>query len=140
MARTTSGAVIGILLDDYDAENTPDVTPFIETASAMTDDLNSYAIARSITLSATKLELIERWLAAWAYCQSDQPYIQKSTGESSATFQGKSGLKLDSNKYGQTATVLDSSGYLTSLNSTFTVDAFWLGKPVSQQIPYDQRN
>lgn len=140
MARTNAQAVQGILLKDYDNVDKPSLSPFIDTASSIVDDLVSAAGDRGITVSAAKAELIERWLAAHCYVQSDQTFAEKETERASAAYHGVTGMRLESSKYGQTALAIDTSGILNSLSSGMTVRALWLGKPPSQQVPYHNRD
>jgi hypothetical protein len=39
MVRTTTGAVQGILGSDYDSRRSPDLSPRIETAATLVDDI-----------------------------------------------------------------------------------------------------
>lgn len=140
MARTTAAAVKLVLAGgkDYDTDNAPDLTPYIDTASALVDDVDTCATARGYTLSSTRLELIERWLAAHAYALSDQPYASKATDRASATFQGQTGMNLDATKYGQMAKSLDTSGCLASAGRKARL--LWGGLPPSQQTDYVDRD
>lgn len=145
MARTTSTAVIAVLLDDYGPRGDgtlPDLTAFVETASAVVDDVEDCAAARDRTLGSTRLELIERWLAAHFYAVSDQPYRSKSTADASATFQGDTAMYFEATKYGQTAMRLDPSGCLAAIGGAAPARAraFWLGKPPSEQTDYEDRD
>lgn len=144
MARTTADAVKALMAPggDYDLILEPDLTPFIDTASSVVDDVAECAANKGKTLSATKLELIERWLAAHFYQQSDQGYTQRSTLRASGSFQGKTEMYLESTKYGQTASNLDPSRCLDVIaNGTRKVaGGFWLGKPKSEQINYEDRD
>lgn len=146
MARTTSSLVQGILLSDYGPDeegNLPSLTPFIDTASSIVDDLVDYATSKGVSLGVSKLEIIERWLAAHAYVQSDQAYSYKQTSKAAATFQGKTDLGLMNSKYGQMALTLDSSGYLAAIlegGGIIEVTALWLGKAPSEQTDYLSRD
>lgn len=143
MARTTSELVQGLLLSDYGPTRsgaTPSLTPFIDTASAIVDQVATCATAKGSTLTSTQLELIERWLAAHAYCQSDQPYAEKKTQEASAVYQGRTGMNLDGTKYGQMAQTLDPTGCLSTLSKRNRVRAIWLGKAPSAQTDYPDRD
>jgi hypothetical protein len=137
VSRTTAALVKGVLMRDYDALEGPDLTPFIDTASAIVD----MVAAQDAPPGATLLELIERWLAAHCYCMSDQPYAQTKTESTGATFQGTTGMHLTATKYGQTAIALDTTGYLAGLGVGRRRASFaWLGKRPSEQIPYDERS
>lgn len=147
MPRTTSGAVQGLLMDDYGRRadlTLPDMSPYIETASAFVDDVVACAARKSppLSIGAARLELIERWLAAHCYASVDQPYTSKSQGGASASFQGQTGFYLEGTKYGQMASRLDSTGCLEAIASQQkkTASGAWLGKPVSEQIDYTSRD
>lgn len=144
MARTSSASVQALLLPgrDYDTDDAPSLTPFIDTASAIVDDVDECATDRGYTLGSTRLELIERWLAAHFFQQSDQGYASKSTAGASASFHGQTKMYLESTKYGQTAVRLDKSGCLQAIASEErkAVQADWLGKPPSTQTDYSERD
>lgn len=124
-ARTTSDLVKGVLLADWGDGN--DLTPFIAAASALVDRVNSCAALKKYTLSSAELELIERWLAAHIYVQSDQNERSKGAGKGSANFQGSTGMQIDGSKYGQTAQLLDTSGCLTNIAKRQVASFGWLG-------------
>lgn len=145
MARTTAEAVKALLTPggDYDLVNNPSLTPFIESATLIVNRISAAATAASKSLNADEKEMIERWLAAHFYVMSDQNYTSRSTAGASGSFQGQTGSYLEASKYGQMAISLDYSGMLYSLTSgpnRRTAKATWLGKPVSQQIDYEDRN
>lgn len=138
--RTTSAAVLGILNLDYDSANAPSLTPFIETAALIVDRLVTCASGKNATFSTDEKEMIERWLAAWAYAMNDKPLQQKSTADASGTFVGQTGKQFDANYYGQMAQSLDPTGCLKDLMKPLTlVKIDWLGKVPSDQTPYEQR-
>jgi hypothetical protein len=144
MARTTEAAVQSLLSTggDYDANTSPSLTAFVDTATLIIDRVKALAIVRDDPLTDAELELVERWLAAWAYCQSDQPYSSKGEGGANGSFQGQTGMYLEANKYGQTALVLDHSGALSALTSgggRNTASTFWGGRTPRNQTPYDFR-
>ena len=142
MARTTSTLVRAILDTggDYDTQELPSLTPFIDTASAIVDRVEACAIAKGLTLSSTELELIERWLSAHCYGQSDQPYSSRSTAGASGSFQGQTAMRFEGTKYGQMALSLDYSGCLDAIGKRQFASAFWLGKRPSAQTDYVQRD
>lgn len=145
MPRTTSPEVEAILRPgsqggDYDDDNEPSLEPYIATASALVDRVATCATNKGITLSATELELIERWLAAHCYCLSDQTYASKSTEGASASFHGQTGMAIESTRYGQMALTLDVSGCLMALSKRQVASAGWLGKSDPDKLTYDQRN
>lgn len=140
MPRTTELAVQKVLLDDYDAGDGYDMTPFIETASSMVDDLEAWGLGNNEPMAAAKLELIERWLSAHFYKTPDRPFQAAKTGDASATYQGQTGKGLEATYYGQTAVSLDPTGMLITLGEPRgTADLDWLGKVPDDQIPYWER-
>lgn len=137
--RTTADKVAAILGGDWDG-NRP-LVPFIDSVNGL--------VSKAVTLSATQpfgpigtetAEILERWLAAWAYAMSDRPLDQKSTGRASGSFSGKTAMHLDANTYGQTAMVLDVTGTLRALNEGRVASVAWLGKPPSEQTDYEDRD
>jgi hypothetical protein len=140
MAYTSQLSVKEVLLADYDAANCPSLQPFIDAANVIVLRMIPLAAARKVFLSNAELRIIETWLAAHFYAQSDQPYASRSTLNGSGQFQGRTDMYLESTKYGQTAMRLDTSGVLDALNKRKVAGLQWLGKPPSSQIPYDQRS
>lgn len=123
-----------------DTTATIDVTPFIEAASILVDQVNTCALARGVTLSGAQLKKIEAYLAAHLYAFRDPQYQSKSTERASATFYGQTGMALDFTPWGQMAKVLDTSGCLAAMASSARASAVWLGKPKSGQIDVEQRD
>lgn len=143
MARTTSTLVQGVLVNDYGPDyqdNYPSLDPYIDTASAIVDRVAACAIDRDMTLSSTELEILERWLAAHCYTQMDQTFASPSTEGASASFHGQTGMGFEGSKYGQMALRLDWSGCLQIIDKRQFAGGIWLGKPVSEQTPYDSRD
>lgn len=145
MARTNAGSVQRLLGDDYGAQESgtlPDLSGFIDTACLIVSRVAACARQRNpaATLSDAELEMMERWLSAHFYVQSDQNYASKSTGGASGQFQGQTGMHLEGSKYGIAALDVDFSGCLTALSKRQVARAFWLGKPPSEQIPVEQRD
>lgn len=144
MARTTDVLVKKVLAPgrDYDTVNNPSLQPFIEAASSVVDDVVTCATRKGKTLTSTKLELIERWLAAHLYQMSDEGYTSRSTMSASGSFQGQTGMYLEATMYGQTAITLDPTGCLVAIakGARPTARAFWAGKRPSEQTDYDARD
>jgi len=142
--RTNANAVKALLLPgrDYDSEQAPSLNPFIETASAMVDDVVSCMAAKGATAyPAKRLELIERWLAAHYFKVSDKGYSSRSTEGASGNFDGQTAMYLESSLYGQTALRLDPSGCLDAAGGKELKIAGggWLGRSPSEQMPYEDR-
>ncbi len=148
MPRTTSANVIGILGNNYDAANQPDLAPFIQTANVLTSRVvamaagnTSFSPGVGVVMGADELERIEAYLAAHFYARSDPLYRSRTTAGASGQFQTTGQDQgLASTDYGRDAMDLDYSGSLKKLNKLSRASGFWLGKPPSQQIPYDQRS
>lgn len=140
MARTTDTLVKGVLLLDYDSRRLHSLTPFIEAANLIVSRVATCATRKEMTLSSDELEMIERWLAAHMYVQSDQTFASKSTSGASGSHHGQTGMGLENSKYGQTAKMLDPSGCLAALDKQQVAGAHWLGKPPSEQTPYVDRD
>lgn len=130
--RTTPGAVIEILGNNYDTINCPSLKPFIDSASVVMDRVVTCATAKGITHTVTELRLMEMWVAAYLYTINDPIYKSKATADSSATFMDRS--------YLDAAKMLDSSGCLNSIMSGNRASLDWLGKPLSEMIDYVDRS
>lgn len=112
-----------------------DVKAILETALS-DEDIGAYINGATElvnnTLSALPEALkneIVRWLSAHLIASTREQQIAKATaGPASVTFQGSTGLGLDSTQYGQQVKVLDYTGGLASLGrvkaSLFAVESF----------------
>jgi hypothetical protein len=127
--RTTPEAVKGVLLRDYDRRSGPDLAPYITTASVLVDRCEAFAYRKSLTATPADLELVERWLAAHFYCVSDRTYKSKGQQGASGSFDGNTGMDLDATLYGQSARMIDPSGYLGVIGKEggVQVGGFWAG-------------
>lgn len=135
MSRTTSSSVQGVLGQDYDG--TTSLTPYIDSATIIVDRVSSCSTAKGITLSATELEMIERWLSAHFYTKMDPTYQSKSNAGASGGFVRNPECP---EPYKDAAISLDYSGCLKAILSRSFAGGFWAGKPASQQIPYQDRD
>ena len=108
MSRTTVTNVRAILGEQYDG--TADLQPFIDTAAVLVDQ--AVAADSDSLLGTSTQERIECYLAAHFYEHADQMMSSKSTGGASGQFQGQTQMVLTGTKYGQTACLLDCTGYL----------------------------
>lgn len=142
MARTTQSKVEAILGPNYDKKNNVDLTPFIETASVMIDEVVTCAADDETTLSSSLLERLECLVAAHFYHCADPTYASRSTDGASGQFMGQAAMGLDGSRYGQMAKRMDPSGCLAAMDDPDKGRASitWLGKPVSDQINYWDRN
>lgn len=123
MARTTPAAVGGIIEVDVAI----DLAPFIETASALVDDVA--AADTNAVLTVTRLELIERWLSAHFYAIRDPRPTRERADRIELTYQSKVDLNLAVTHYGQQAMSLDSTGQLRMMSDSKrrVVSVNWLG-------------
>jgi hypothetical protein len=135
--RTTSSAVEGILLANYDG--TSSLTPAMETATLLVDRVITCATRKGVTISDAEAEMLERYLAAHFYGHGDQFYTSKSTSGASGSFQGQFTEGLKSSHYGQSAMAMDPSGCLRALTTGARASATWLGKPKSSQLSAEDR-
>lgn len=152
MARTTSALVLGVLGVNYDTRRAPSLTPYIDTASVVTDRVEECAEAKDEALTATELELVERWLAAHFYAHTDQLLQSKQTSDAGGTFQGTAAMFFTRTAYGQAAVTIDHSGCLADIQAEAqqavdnpsaaagAISASWLGKPRSEQTDYADRD
>lgn len=125
--RTTAENIKEII--DVDEVNITDISIFITVANELvteccTGDDQGY--------STTRLELIERYLAAHLYTNRDPQSENERAGSVSVRYQGKTGLGFEASLYGQTAMRLDTSGGLAALNKRMKEGAVspaftWLG-------------
>lgn len=137
--RTTSALVAQVLGDDYDGSAS--LIPRIDTANALVDDIVTEASNLEITVSASRLEIIERWLAAHFYAVCDKPLQSKSTERASGVFAGHTAMGLKYTQYGQQAIILDPTGYLSSIGEERKVArGFWAGTTDTNASTYDERN
>lgn len=130
MARTTAAAVQTLLGGDY--QSSLSVTPFIDSATLVVDRVSTCATGRGVTLSSEELELIERWYAAYLYTRVARRYRSKQTGKASATYEDTTYLD---GAYG-----VDASGCLKAIIAGRKTKAVWLGKRVSEQTDYINRD
>lgn len=114
---TTTQAVADILGDDWDT-NRPlsDLQQYIDTAYITLKRVVTCAARKGVTYDAQDLEMIERWMAAHCYCQSDKAYASRTTLDSSGQFQGRTDMGWASSNYGQHACRLDWSGCLFNVD------------------------
>lgn len=111
---TTTTAVITLLADDYD--QVTNLQQHIDTAYVTLARVLTCASRKKITYDAATKEILERWMAAHCYTQSDKAYANRTTAGGSGTFQGQTGQGWESSNYGQMACRLDWSGCLFNLD------------------------
>lgn len=143
MPRTDADAVKLVLLDDYGPKEDgtePSLTPFINAANLVITRVAACSTAKGDPHTSDELAVLETWLAAHFYGQSDQPYSSRSTSGASGNFQGQTAMALDSTKYGQTAAGMDHSGCLRAHFEKRTAHMDWLGVGHDEQLEYEEWN
>lgn len=139
--RTTAEKVKELLGPNYDTLELPKLNRFIRQANGLTDRMVTAAGRISFTHTSAELEDIETNLAAHFYTNQDKAYQSRNNPSgASGSFQGQTGMGLESSDFGQTAMVLDTSGCLRALFERKVASAYWGGKPKSDQLSYDERN
>lgn len=136
--RTTLVLIQENLGRNYD-DKTP-LTSFLKSANVVVNAVVRCATSKGVTLLDEQLERIECALACHYYQRADPGFSSKSTGRNGASFQGQTGMMLQSTMYGQDALGMDPSGCLASMNNGGRVQMLWLGKPPSEQIDYADRD
>lgn len=126
--RTTAAQVQKVLVNDYDG--TTDLTPYIELASDIVDQVLVIAASRSQALSVVTAEIVERWLSAHYYTKMDPTYASKSTGGASASFVRGS---AEPEPYKDAAINADTSGALNAILKRLVARGFWGGKKCEER-------
>lgn len=136
--RTTDALVRGII----QVQDGVDLTPFIRFANQLTTDVCTYPKVGQDPLlflpyedgfENSKMELIERWLAAHAYTIFDNQLSAAKAGTISVGFQHKIDMGLKASMYGQQAIMLDNYGGLAAWDNTaktkrqIKLGIVWLG-------------
>lgn len=106
MALRATDADVRAIIDNDASIST--VIP-IRAANTLVDWIDATCDSENV-LTATQLTEIETWLAAHFYAHRDPQYVAKATERASATFQGQTGMGLESTFWGQTAMALDVTG------------------------------
>lgn len=111
MATRVTPDEVKEILDDSDMTD-PKLQAFIDGANIF---LTSAMSEAGVTLGATLLKEIERWLSAHFVVSAIERMAQKeAAGTAKIEYVGKTGARLDSTTYGQTALLMDVSGALES--------------------------
>ena len=125
MAVRTTAADVATLVE---VDAAIDLDAFILTSNELVTEL-----CTDSDYTDTRLELIERWLAAHFYAVRDRQAASERAGSVGQTFMYKVGLNLALTVYGQQAMILDTAGDLAALNKKTeegkrrTVGVTWLG-------------
>lgn len=114
MPRTNPTAVQGILAGEYD--NVTSLGQYIDAASAVVDQVQANDDMGVMT--AASLEQVERWLSAHLYQDADPGYKSRTTAGASGNFENGDGDgPFGGTRFGKTAMVLDSTGWLQRRNA-----------------------
>jgi len=128
---TRTNAVNVALVIEVDTNIALDV--FIDTANELVTEMCTGDNGPAVDYTATRLELIERWLAAHFYAIRDTRPSSEKAGPVGVAYQHKVDLNLANTMYGQQAMTLDTNGGLATLNKQTeegtqrTVGFTWLG-------------
>jgi hypothetical protein len=131
--RTTKADIEGII--ELDLEVIPDdaaMLPYITIANELVTERCTGDAGPTTEYTDSRLELIERWLAAHFYTMRDPRVTNEHAGPVSSSFQSHIGLGFDTSHYGQTAMRLDTNGGLSALNESIKkgkprISAAWMG-------------
>lgn len=130
MARTTATNIKKIIeVDTTIVPADADFIPFIDTANEIVTEMCTGTNGPATKYTDTRLELIERWLAAHFYAIRDPRAKSEKAGSVGINYQGKVDLNLSVTTYGQQAMMIDTHGGLSKLNSGKSPAAavLWLG-------------
>lgn len=112
MAYRTNQTRVQAAVEDFNASLWND--SFLDTANIFTNRLAAKVPGEH---TDEELRAIETYLAAHAYALKDPQYSSKSTGKTSSTFEGQTGMLLKFTRYGQMACALDHTGKLSDITS-----------------------
>ena len=104
------------------------LTPFIVAAEELVTEC-----CVDSDYTATRLAMVEAWLAAHFYLIRDQAMASERAGDMGVNYQYQIGLNLQQTKQGQMAMTLDTAGNLAALSKrieegkSFSIHIGWLG-------------
>jgi hypothetical protein len=138
VSRTTAALVEAIV----EVQTGIDPQPFIDFASELLTDVCTSAnpdwrehfVAYTDGYIGSRMELIERWLAAHFYTIFDNQLSSAKAGSVAVGYQYKIGLGLKSSRYGVAAMTLDTYRLLAKLDNAVEkerrvkVSVGWLGR------------
>ncbi len=136
MPRTNTKAVQEVLGADYDPDSCGKLDRQIRSAGLIVDRVVICAAAKGFTLTTAEKADMEMWVAAWLYHGGWGSKTSESVGRASVSYQrgGADAMKA-------AALALDPSNCLAAaLNGNRVATADWLGKTLSEQTDYDDRN
>lgn len=113
-----------------EVDDTISLLPYLDAAAEL---VAGYCEGKGYT--ATRLEMIETWLAAHFYAVRDPRTQSEGVATLQTTYQGRTGMYFDSSTYGQHALLLDTAGGLAALQASIkegypaaTPRVTWLGR------------
>jgi hypothetical protein len=106
-------------------------------ASAVCTRAIALAAQQGWQISSDEQELMACATACYFYCKMDPMYQSRSTLDASGSFINDPKMP---EYYKSMAVALDPSGNLNALLSSQRASVGWMGKPVSDQIAYWDRN
>lgn len=95
-----------------------DITPFLTPSHRVVEDMVADESVNEVTLEA-----IELYIAAHLSMTIDPRVSGGSEDSTQITFEGETGMKLKSSRYGQIALVIDPTGNLERGYQTYTISA-----------------
>jgi hypothetical protein len=107
-----------------------DLDAFITTANELVTEIcTGTTNGPTPAYTATRLELIERWLSAHFYAIRDPRAKSEKAGSVGVSYRGKTDLNLALTHYGQQAMMLDTNGGLSRLDKGkgLTATVLWAG-------------
>lgn len=139
--RTNRQAVQDMLVIGYNYDPAINLTPFIQRASNVVDNVASLALQyKNVTIDAATLEIVEALLACHFYQLADPGYTGRTTAGAGGQFKvGTPGEGFESTDYGRNACSVDWTGTLLAINRRKFASAAWLGKNPTSQIPWEDR-
>jgi hypothetical protein len=133
--RTTAGAVQQILGKNYGVlpdGSPPSLTPYVRAGNSLANAMVVCATRKGLTHSTSDLELIECWLAAWAYTKMDPTYSSQTTRGAGGVYDND---PKERERYKHMALTLDTTGCLAAIlaGGGKRASGSWLGRVPSEQ-------
>jgi len=106
-----------MVLTIYDKQDeNHNVLPFIITAEQFTNRIEAYVLSQNKILNIANLTEVQRWLAAHFMTAQEKVTRSEGVGSVSESYDLSTKIGLNNSHYGQTAILLDESGFLRSLD------------------------
>lgn len=138
--RTTPTLVAGLI----DVQDGADLSVYIQTANEITTEVCGHS-GYSDGYEGSRMELIERWLAAHFYTIFDNQLAAARAGTVSVSYQWKTDYGYRASMYGQQAMLIDTKGNLAKQENSVNVQRkivlgiLWMGtcRRYPVDYPYD---